>query len=116
SLWPSWFSKNRRFIAWAFVPIDDYKPPICFECAAHGLRKANAVRNAVEGIRQENKIGRVSKRRNIVSVTSDKFTIGQSFFHEPMSSDFYQARVNVDCENMLRGFGYLKGEPAVAGA
>src|SRR5262249_34468548 len=107
----AWLSKNRRLVARALMPIDDSKQTVCFECAGHRLRKARSVRNTVKGVRQKNKIDRASEPRNIVGVTGNKLTIRQPAFYEPVSRNFQQARININCGNMLCSFGNLKGEP-----
>src|SRR5262249_25716846 len=88
SLRASWFAKNGRLVARSFVPIDDCKQTIWFQCGPHSLGKPSAVGNTMEGIRQKNKIGRSSQLRDVIGVTRDELAIVYIAFKKAMFRHF----------------------------
>src|SRR5215470_17253828 len=102
------FSKDRRLVARAFVPIDDCKLTVRCQCASNRLGKPNAIRNAVKGIGHENKVRRSSQLVDIVSITCNEPAIGYTAFLEAMFRNLQQAGIDVDCRYLPSDFCHLK--------
>src|SRR5215472_4670182 len=87
-LWATRFSEYRRFLAWTFVPIDDCKLAVRFQCCADSLGKSIAIWNAMKSVRHKNKVRWSSQLGNIVSITQNEFAITYTTFHEAILSNF----------------------------
>ena len=75
-LQPVRFPEDERFIPQAFMPVDDRKLAIWFQCPCDSLREPSAVRHAMKRICHKNKIRGSSQFGNVVSVTRDNRMAG----------------------------------------
>src|SRR5262249_49359014 len=114
--WTTGFPKDGCFLARAFMPVDDRKLAIWFQCARDSLREPSAVRYAVKRICHKNKICGSSQFGDVVSVARDKVTISSPALNKTVPRDFQQRWIDVDCRNMSGDFCYLQGEPTIARA
>src|SRR5262245_50929580 len=114
--WTTGFPKDGRFIARAFMPVDDRKLAIWFQCACDSLREPSAVRYTMKRICHKNKIRGSSQFGNVVSVTRDKVAISSPALDETVPRNFQQRWIEVDCGNLSGDFCYLQGEPTIARA
>src|SRR5262245_34674091 len=115
-LQPVRFPEDERFIPQAFMPVDDRKLAIWFQCPCDSLREPSAVRYAMKRICHKNKIRGSSQFGNVVSVTRDKVAISSPALDETVPRNFQQRWIEVDCGNLSGDFCYLQGEPTIARA
>jgi hypothetical protein len=90
------------------MSVNDGKVTIWLEGFAHSLRQSGPVRNAVKGIRHEDKVDQSCRELcQIVSITHYEIAISYAALVETVARHLEQIAVNINRDDVMRDFGNL---------
>ncbi len=99
------------------MPIDDGELADFIERITDGVGQPWPIRDTMKCIRHENKIRRLPNQvGQFVGIARHIVAIHNTILIQPMTRNFEQARVNVDCDDLTCDFGDLQCEPTIPGA
>src|SRR5262245_6751894 len=114
-LWASRLAKDRRFLTWSLMPVDDRKTPTRLQCPPHSSRQTRPIGDTMKGIRHEYEVnGPSCKSIDVIGITLQEVAIHCPSRRQPMSRKLQKVAVDVDRVNVACNLRHRQGEPAIS--